>query len=113
MKMEKFNMIIRKAKKSDIEDILILADQLRKTEAPLDKTKNLKEVSYLSAIYREKELKYITSRKKVFLVAENDDLLLLEIEDNSPHMSLEELDEAFRDKVLEEYKKVLYEYIEN
>lgn len=48
-----------------------------------------------------------------FIRLENDDLLLLEIEDNSPHMSLEELDENFRDKVLEEYKKVLYEYIEN
>lgn len=48
-----------------------------------------------------------------FIRLENDDLLLLEIEDNSPHMSLEELDENFRDKVLEKYKKVLYEYIEN
>jgi len=66
-------MIIRKAKKSDIEDILILADQLIKAEAPLDKTKNLKEDSYLSEIYREKELEYITSKKKIFLVAENDE----------------------------------------
>lgn len=65
-------MIIRKAKKSDIEDIIRLADQLRKTEAPLDKTKNIKEDSYLSDVYREKELKYISSRKKIFLVAEND-----------------------------------------
>ncbi len=65
-------MIIRKAKKSDIDDIIRLADQLRKTEAPLDKTKNIKEDSYLSDIYREKELKYISSRKKIFLVAEID-----------------------------------------
>lgn len=65
-------MIIRKAKKSDIEDIIRLADQLRKTEAPLDKTKNIKEDSYLSDVYREKELKYISSRKKIFLVAEID-----------------------------------------
>lgn len=65
-------MIIRKAKKSDIEDIIRLADQLRKTEAPLDKIKNIKEDSYLSDVYREKELKYISSRKKIFLVAEID-----------------------------------------
>ena len=65
-------MIIRRAKKSDIDDIIRLADQLRKTEAPLDKTKNIKEDSYLSDIYREKELKYISSRKKIFLVAEID-----------------------------------------
>lgn len=65
-------MIIRKAKKSDIDDIIRLADQLRKTEAPLDKTKNIKEDSYLSDIYIEKELKYISSRKKIFLVAEID-----------------------------------------
>ena len=62
-------IIIRRAKKSDIEDIIKLADQLRKTEAPLDKTKNIKEDSYLSDIYREKELKYISSRKNIFLVA--------------------------------------------
>ena len=65
-------MIIKKSKKSDIEDIIRLADQLRKTEAPLDKTKNIKEDSYLSDVYREKELKYISSRKKIFLVAEID-----------------------------------------
>ncbi len=38
----------------------------------MDKTKNIKEDSYLSDIYREKELKYISSRKKIFLVAEID-----------------------------------------
>ena len=65
-------MIIKKSKKSDIENIIRLADQLRKTEAPLDKTKNIKEDSYLSDVYREKELKYISSRKKIFLVAEID-----------------------------------------
>lgn len=69
-------MIIRRAKKSDIEDIIRLADQLRKTEAPLDKTKNIKEDSYLSDIYREKELKYISSRKKIFLVAEIDEKII-------------------------------------
>lgn len=66
-------MIIRKAKKSDIEDIIVLADQLRKTEAPLDRTRNIKEDSYLSDIYRQKELKYIASRKKIFLVAESNE----------------------------------------
>ena len=69
-------MIIRKAKKSDIDDIIRLANQLRKTEAPLDKTKNIKEDSYLSDVYREKELKYISSRKKIFLVAEIDEKIV-------------------------------------
>lgn len=62
-------MIIRKAKKSDIDEIIRIADQLRKTEAPLDKTRNMKDDSYLSDIYKKRELKYISSRKKIFLVA--------------------------------------------
>lgn len=61
-------MTIRKAKKSDIDDIIKVADQLRKTEALLDKTNNIKEDSYLSDIYREKQLKYITSKKRFFLL---------------------------------------------
>ena len=61
-------MIIRKAKKSDIDEIIRIADQLRKTEARLDKTQNMKDDSYLSNVYRKKELKYISSRKKIFLV---------------------------------------------
>ena len=69
-------MIIRKAKKSDIDDIIRIADQLRKAEAPLDKTKNLKYDSYLSDVFREKELKYITSRKKIFLVAVLDEKIV-------------------------------------
>ena len=62
-------MIIRKAKKADIEDIIKIADQLRKTEAPLDKTKNMKDDSYLSDVYRKRQLEYISSRKKLFYVA--------------------------------------------
>ncbi len=61
-------MIVRKAKKSDIDDIIRLADQLRKTEANLDK--NLKDDAYLSEIYIERQLKYISSRRKIFLVLE-------------------------------------------
>ena len=37
----------------------------------------------------------------------------LEIEDNSPHMNLEELDSEFRDKVLEIYKKNIYQFLNN
>ena len=48
-----------------------------------------------------------------FLRLEDDSLILLEIEDNSPHMNLEELSENYRDIVLEEYKKNLYKYLEN
>lgn len=46
-----------------------------------------------------------------FLRLENDELILLEIEDNSPHMNLEELTSAFRNNVLDEYKKNIYQYI--
>lgn len=46
-----------------------------------------------------------------FLKLENDELILLEIEDNSPHMNLEELPESYRETVLLEYKKNIYEYI--
>ena len=69
-------MIIRKAEKSDIDEIIRIADQLRKTEAPLDKTKNMKYDSYLSDVYREKELEYISSSKKIFLVAVLDEKIV-------------------------------------
>ena len=69
-------MIIRKAKKSDIDEIIKIADQLRKAEAPLDKTKNIKLNSYLSEEYKKKELEYIASRKKIFLVAVIDEKIV-------------------------------------
>lgn len=47
-----------------------------------------------------------------FLKLENDELILLEIEDNSPHMNLEILDTTLRKTVLDEYKKNIYQYIE-
>lgn len=47
-----------------------------------------------------------------FLRLENDDFLLLEVEDNSPHMNLEKLDKKFRNEVLEIYKENIYEYLE-
>ena len=62
-------MIIRKAKKGDIDEIIRIADQLRKTEAPLDKTKNMKDDSYLSDVYKKRQLDYIASRKKLYFVA--------------------------------------------
>ena len=46
-----------------------------------------------------------------FLRLENDELILLEIEDNSPHMNLEILTDSFRKDVLKEYKKNIYQYI--
>ena len=67
-------MVIRKAKKNDIDEIIKLADQLRKTEACLDK--NLKSDSYLSDDYKERQLKYISSRKKIYLVLELDGKLV-------------------------------------
>ena len=67
---------IRKARKDDIDDILILADQLRKAEVPLDKTKNLKEDSYRTERYKKLVLKNIAARKKIFLVAESEEKLV-------------------------------------
>ena len=46
-----------------------------------------------------------------FLRLENDEFLLLEIEDNSPHMNLDKLNEKFRNIVLDEYKKNIYRYL--
>lgn len=48
-----------------------------------------------------------------FLRLENDEFLLLEIEDNSPHMNLEKLDSNFRNNVLKIYKDNIYRYLEN
>lgn len=48
-----------------------------------------------------------------FLKLENDELILLEIEDNSPHMNLEKLDIALRKNVLNEYKKNIYHFLSN
>ena len=47
-----------------------------------------------------------------FLRLKNDELILLEIEDNSPHMNLELLTDTFRKNVLDEYKKNIYKYID-
>ena len=47
-----------------------------------------------------------------FLRLENNELILLEIEDNSPHMNLEKLDEGFRNTVLNEYKRNIYKYLQ-
>ncbi len=46
-----------------------------------------------------------------FLKLENDELILLEIEDNSPHMNLEKLDIALRKNVLNEYKRNIYQFL--
>lgn len=46
-----------------------------------------------------------------FLKLENNDLVLLEIEDNSPHMNLEKLDKTLRKNVLNEYKKNIYDFL--
>ncbi len=46
-----------------------------------------------------------------FLRLEDNSLLLLEIEDNSPHMNIEMLDEKTRTEVLDYYVKGIYQYI--
>ena len=60
---------------------------------------------------RESNLK-VGFQRIDFLRLENDELLLLEIEDNSPHMNLTKLDTNFRNEVLNVYKKNVYEYLE-
>lgn len=59
---------------------------------------------------KESNLKYGFQRID-FLRLENDELILLEIEDNSPHMNLEKLDEDMRNAVIDEYKNNIYEYL--
>lgn len=48
-----------------------------------------------------------------FLKLKDNSLVLLEIEDNSPHMNIEILDEKLRNDVLNYYVKGIYKYIEN
>lgn len=47
-----------------------------------------------------------------FLRQNNNELILLEIEDNSPYMDLKELDSKTRHGVINEYKRLVYEFIE-
>ena len=71
-----------------------------------------KEQEQLAYKFLKKSYLKIGLHRIDFLRLENDDFLLLEIEDNSPYMDLEKLDKEFRDKVLETYKKGIYEYLE-
>lgn len=47
-----------------------------------------------------------------FLKLMDNSLLLLEIEDNSPNMNIKKLDIELKSKVLREYKKNIYEFLE-
>ena len=79
---------------------------------PISIKLNNKQKDIVCSIAKETGLK-VGFQRIDFLKLENDDLLLLEIEDNSPHMSLEELNENYRNIVLEEYKNNLYKYLES
>ncbi len=48
-----------------------------------------------------------------FLRLLDDSLILLEIEDNSPHMNIDILDEELRNEVLDFYVNGIYEYLQN
>ena len=48
-----------------------------------------------------------------FLRLYDNSLILLEIEDNSPYMNLDMLNHIDRRKVLDEYKKDIYRYLQN
>ncbi len=47
-----------------------------------------------------------------FLKLHDESFLLLEIEDNSPHMNLEKLDYELRNQVLNSYKENIYQFLE-
>lgn len=64
------NLIIRKAKVTDFEAIVVLAKQLWETEKPFDS--NLTDNYYESTEGRESLLKDIKSRKRFFMIAEID-----------------------------------------
>ena len=65
---------IRKAKKGDFEKILKLAEELYEAELPFDK--NLNENYYNNQKAKEDLKKLISSRKRTFLVAEENDNLV-------------------------------------
>ncbi len=71
---------------------------------------NVKEKSLAVEFANISKLKYGFKRID-FLRLKNNELILLEIEDNSPHMNLEKLDYKFRNKVIKEYKNNIYEYL--
>ncbi len=73
-------------------------------------TLNEKDKQLTCEFAKESGLKYGFQRID-FLKLENDELILLEIEDNSPHMNLEKLDEDMRMACLNEYKNNIYEYL--
>lgn len=73
-------------------------------------TNNQKKL--VNAFAKESNLK-VGFQRIDFLRLENDEFILLEIEDNSPHMNLEKLDIDFRNKVLKIYKDNIYRYLEN
>lgn len=70
-------------------------------------TNNQKRLAYHFA--RKGNLK-VGFQRIDFLRLNDNSFLLLEIEDNSPHMNLEELNSKLRNKVLEEYKKNIYQF---
>ena len=106
--------------KSEVE-FYFVGDQLMYIyEFTPSKYPNYPTPELIKASEEEKELAYDfakISKLKVgfqridFLRLENDELILLEIEDNSPHMNLEELTSTFRKNVLDEYKENVYQYI--
>ena len=74
----------------------------------IDVTEEEKELAYEFAKISNLKIGF---QRIDFLRLENDELILLEIEDNSPHMNLEELTSTFRKNVLDEYKENVYQYI--
>ena len=106
--------------KSEVECHFVADKLMYVCEYTPSKYPNYPDPKLIEINQKEKELVYEfakISNLKVgfqridFLRLENDELILLEIEDNSPHMNLELLTGAFRNKVIDEYKKNIYQYI--
>ena len=72
---------------------------------------NDKELSVVNKFIKETNVK-VGFQRIDFLRLENDELVLLEIEATAPFMDLVMLEEDLRTKVIDRYKKSIYDYLE-
>ena len=70
-----------------------------------------KELDVVNKFVKETNVK-VGFQRIDFLRLENDDLVLLEIEATAPFMDLVMLEEDLRTKVIDRYKKSIYDYLE-
>lgn len=75
--------------------------------------KYLKEQIELAQKFANLSPNYNGVQRIDFIKLENGELKLLEIEDSSPYLSLEDISKEKREKFLKDYKKMVYTYINN